>query len=238
MKTEQSYKGKVVLAIGVHPDDIDFAASGTIAKMIKEGATAYHLLLTNGNKGSEDPKISKEKLAEIRRKEQITAAKILGFEKVFFLDHEDCNLVDDINLKEEIVYHIRKLKPDIVFCWDPTLIYSLRHNYIMHSDHRAAGQATLDAVYPLSRDRLTFQNLENYGVKPHKVKAVYMINIDEGDNFFDISETIDLKIKALKAHKSQVSARHIEMIKGWAKETGRKVNFKYAEAFKKIELLQ
>lgn len=236
MRKGESYKGKTILAVGAHPDDIDFAAGGTIAKMIKDGAEAYLLILTNGNKGADDPKITKEKLAEIRKMEQVKAARLLGIKDVFFLNHEDSELIADHNLKEEIVTYIRKLKPDIVFCWDPSAYYSEKRGFITHTDHRAAGEATLDAVFPLSRDRLTFGHLEQLGLKPHKVKTVYMINMDSCNCYFDISKTLNQKIKCVRIHKSQVGESHVKMIKSWAEDRGKESGFKFAEGFKMLEI--
>src|SRR3989344_7574262 len=96
-------KNKVVLAVGAHPDEMYFGASGTVAKWVKEGATAYYIICTDVSRGSEDPKMTHKKLAQIRKDEQEKAAKALGVKKVFFLNHTDTQLVYDLKLKEEIV---------------------------------------------------------------------------------------------------------------------------------------
>jgi len=227
---------KIILAVGAHPDDLDFGCSGTVAKWVKDGATAYYLICTNGNKGSDDLKMTQKKLVKIRKKEQLTAAKVLGIKKVFFLSHEDGELENNLELKEEVTRIIRKVRPDIVFTMDPLMIYSKKRGYLNHPDHRACGQAVLDAIYPLSRDRLTFPNHEKEKLKPHKVRKVYLTNFDEQDTFFDISSTIHLKIKALLLHKSQVSKEATERIKEWAKRVGKKKGYKFAEGFKRIIL--
>jgi len=227
---------KIILAVGAHPDDLDFGCSGTVAKWVKKGAAAYYLICTNGSKGSDDPKMTPEKLVKIRKKEQLTAAKILGIKEVFFLSHEDGELENNLGLKEEITRVIRKVRPDVVFTMDPLMIYSKKRGYLNHPDHRACGQAVLDAIYPLSRDRLTFPNHEKEKLKPHKVRKVYLTNFDEQDTFFDISSTIHLKIKALLEHKSQVSKATAKRVKGWAKRVGKKKGYKFAEGFKRIIL--
>jgi len=227
---------KIVLAVGAHPDDIDFSAAGTIAKWIREGAVVYYLICTNGNKGSDDPKMTHKKLAKIRRAEQVKAAKILGVKKVFFLNYEDGALVNSLHLKEKIAKIIRQVRPNIVFTMDPTMVYSQKRGFINHPDHRACGQATLDAIYPLARDRLSFPNHEKRGLQPHKVEEIYLTNFDERDTFINVTGTIELKIKALKAHKSQVSEKSLESIKKWAAETGKKQKYKFAEGFKKIKI--
>jgi len=232
----KSIREKIILAVGAHPDDIDFSASGTIAKWIKEGAKAYYLICTNGNKGSDDPKMTHQKLARIRKKEQLAAAKILGVKKAYFLGYNDTQLENNTSLKEKIVKVIRKVRPNIVFTVDPTMIYSQKRGYINHSDHRACGQATLDAVFPLARDRLSFLHHEKMGLKPHKVEEVYLANFDERDIIIDITKTIDLKIKALKAHSSQISGKALERVKKWNGLLGKKKGFKFAEGFKKIKI--
>ena len=229
---------KIILAIGAHPDDIDFSASGTIAKWTSGGASAYYLICTNGNKGSDDPKMTSKKLAKIRHQEQQNAARILGVKKVFFLNHHDGELAPSIQLKKEIVEVIRKIKPTTVITIDPTMRYSLARGYINHPDHIAAGEAVLSAVFPLARDRLTFPGLAKKGLEPHKVKEVLMTNFDNPNFFVDITETIELKLKALKEHASQINdlKRAEKMIKLWASTFGKKFKVKYAEGFRKISL--
>ena len=226
----------VILGIGAHPDDLDFSASGTFAKWVKEGHSCYYLICTNGCKGSNDPKMTADKLKNLRKAEQRKAAKILGLKDVFFLNHPDTELVADINLKKEIVRVLRKLKPDTVVSLDPTFIYSAEAGYINHPDHRASGQAALDAIFPLARNRLTFRELEKEGLKPHKVKTLYLINPVNPTEIIDISDTIELKIKALLAHKTQISQETLERVKEWAKSLGKKHKIKFAEGFIKLNL--
>ena len=96
-------ENKIILAVGAHPDDMDFGASGTVAKFVEEGADCYYLICTDGSRGSSDPTMTHERLAKIRRVEQEKACKVLGIKKVFFLNHTDTQLVADLILKEEIV---------------------------------------------------------------------------------------------------------------------------------------
>jgi LmbE family N-acetylglucosaminyl deacetylase len=224
------------LAVAAHPDDIDFSSSGTIAKLVKEGATAFLLILTNGNRGSSDPKMTREALTLIRQKEQERAAKIVGYKKVFFAGFEDTELVADLRLKEIIVTYIRKLRPTIVFSLDPSDHYFSERGFINHTDHREAGIATLDSVFPLARDRLTFQHLEEAGLKPHKVKTLFLVNFEKANTFFDISETIGIKKKAISAHKSQVNKDFVDRLVGWSREAGKKAGCEYAEGFVKLDL--
>ncbi len=232
-------KNKVILAVGAHPDDMDFGVSGSIAKWVKEGATAYYLICTDGSRGSEDPKMTHKRLAEIRKKEQIDAAKVLGVKKVFFLNHTDTQLVCDLTLKEEIVRIIRTVKPNIVVTMDPTFYFSKDRGFVNHTDHRAAALAAMDAVFPLSRDRLTFPEHEKQGLKPHKVEELLFISFYKKDFIVDISETFDKKIKALAMHASQFADFPAveKRVRARAKNLGRSRGYKFAENFVRIKLV-
>ncbi len=223
----------VVLGVCAHPDDLDVGAGGTFAKWAKGGAKCYYLICTDGGRGSVDSKISKKKLIEIRKQEQKAAGKVLGLENVYFLDYNDTELVPDRKLKRDIVWYIRKLKPDIVVTTDPTFVYS-KNGFINHVDHRAAGIATIDAIYPLAKNAFTFEEFEKEGLKPHKVKTLYLINFSDGNEIVDISSTIDLKVKAIAQHKTQALSRNAEMFKRIGSMIGKKAGYKYAESFVKI----
>jgi LmbE family N-acetylglucosaminyl deacetylase len=229
---------KTILAVGAHPDDMEFGASGTLAKLVKEGWDAYLVICTDGSRGSDDPKMTHKKLSAIRKKEQLEAAKIVGIKKVFFLKHPDTQLVADLKLKRELVEIIRKVKPDVVISMDPTYYFSQERGYINHTDHRNAGQATLDAVFPLSRDRLTFLEHEEQGIKPHKTCEVWIATFGQADYIVNISDTIDTKIRALSLHVSQFAdfSEVEKMVKGWATMMGKQKGYKAAEGFKKIVL--
>lgn len=226
----------VILGIGAHPDDLDFGAAGTFAKWAREGHECFYLICTDGRKGSDDPKITEEKLIKLRRQEQEKVVKILGLKKAFFLNYKDTELEPNLKLKKDLVKFIRKLKPDIVVTLDPGYIYSRVRGNINHTDHRACGIAALDAVYPLSRDRLTFKELEKQGLKPHKVSSVYLTTFEMPNHIEDISDSFDLKIKALEAHKSQIKNKTLKMVKERALRLGAKKGFKYGEGFIKLSL--
>ena len=226
----------IALGVAAHPDDLDFGASGTFAKWAKEGAECYYLICTNGCKGSDDPKMTEKKLIKIRREEQIRAGKVIGLKGVFFLDHNDTELVADLKLKKEIVRHIRRLKPDVVVTLDPTMVYSKIRGYVNHTDHRAAGQAAMDAVFPLARDRLTFKELEKEGLKPHKVKSLYLINFDDHNEVVDITGTINQKIRALECHASQISKESLGWVRKRSQLAAKGKRYKYAEAFVRLNM--
>lgn len=235
-----SLQPKIILAVGAHPDDIDIGCAGTVAKYISEGAVVYYLVLTDGSKGSEDPKITDQELIRLRRAEQQKAADLLGVKKVFLLDFVDGELENTLALRKEIVKIIRQVKPNIVICWDPTLYYDENRMFINHPDHRIAGEATMDSVYPFARNARTFPELLDEGLAPYVVEELLIINFSKANYFVDVSKTIDIKLKALSCHKSQFSniQKFEERIKQMSKLLGEKAKPKmsYAEGFVRITL--
>ncbi len=237
-KANQELKPKVVLGVAAHPDDLDFSSSATMAKFAAEGAAVYYLLLTDGSKGSDDRSITSEQLIEIRHNEQRAALKAIGGREVSFLDYPDAYLEVTMELKKQIAAEIRRRKPDVVVTMDPTLVYSIERGFINHSDHRAAGQATIDAVFPLARDHLTFPDLYTQGLEPHKVKTLLLTNFDNPTYFVDVSQTLDKKFLALKEHASQIKDMSTveDRFKTMAQKLGEKAGFAYAEGFIRLDL--
>lgn len=237
-----NFKNKTILAVGAHPDDNDFGCSATMALAAREGAKVIYLIATHGERGSRDHKISAAKLAQTREREQRAAAKILGVKVVIFFNYLDGELLPTLDLKEKIVAVIRQYRPDYVFTMDPSRFYYLRAGYgfINHADHRAIGEATLDACYPLARDLNSFPEHQKRGLKPHKVDEIFLSSFSpaEVNCFVDASKTLSLKLKALKAHKSQFDdyeGTTTWLTKGAAK-LGAKAGYKYAEAFIRLKL--
>lgn len=228
----------VVLGVGAHPDDLDFGAAASMAKFAGNGADVYYLLLTDGSKGSEDMRLTSKELVKIRQKEQRTALSAIGGRGITFMNYPDGALEVTMELKEQIVSEIRRLKPDVVVTMDPSVIYSETRNIINHPDHRAAGQATLDAVFPLARDHLSFPDLYRAGLEPHKVATLLLTNFDKSNYYIDVSEVIEKKWQALKAHASQI--RDFESTKerlvGFAKSAGAKAGVNFAEGFVRLDL--
>ena len=229
---------KNVLAVFAHPDDMDFSSSGTIAKWAKKGATITYLVCTDGSKGSDDPKMTPKKLSTIRKKEQLKAAKILGVKDVIFLRHVDGELVVNKKLKEDISKVIRQKKPDVVITLDPTFLYSTKRGFVNHSDHRAAGQAAIDAVFPLARDRLNFPHHEKQGLSSHKVKTLLLVAMENPTHCEDITGVFKVKLQTLQVHASQVTADGVfeKRVRERSRIIGKKAGFRYAEGFKRIEL--
>jgi LmbE family N-acetylglucosaminyl deacetylase len=224
-----------VLIVTPHPDDFEFGCAGTVANWLKEGAEAVLVVSTNGDKGTEDPEMTSEKLTATRRAEQLESARVLGLKEVVFLGYPDGGLEDSPEFRGKLVKQIRIHRPEVVFTTDP-----FRRNFYLHRDHRMTGQVTLDAVFPYSRDLLHYPEQIKEGLKPHKVKQIYFWGSENPDTFVDISGTIGLKIQALKCHKSQISTNDRwnpdESLREWARNLGKEQNIPYAEAFKCMNL--
>lgn len=237
---ENVFNPKTILAVAAHPDDVDFGFAGSIAKWAQNGAAVYYLILTDGSRGTDDRSIPSSELIKMREVEQRAAAKLLGAKEVFFLGYPDSELMVTLELKKKVARYIRQLKPDTVLVMDPTMVYSNARGFgfINHPDHRVAGQVTLDAIFPLSRDHLTFPDLLSEGLEPHKVSTVLMINFEKHNFAIDINDTLEKKLAALALHKSQIADLDLtqEMIKGWAKTAGKNYGHKYAEAFVRLDI--
>jgi LmbE family N-acetylglucosaminyl deacetylase len=231
-------KPTIVLGVAAHPDDLDFGASATMAKFAADGADIHYLILTDGSKGSEDKHLTSRQLIKIRQEEQQTALLAIKGKGVTFLNYPDSYLEITMQLKEEIVREIRRLKPDVVITMDPTVIYSQARGFINHSDHRAAGQATIDAVFPLARDRLTFPNLLKEGLMPHKVKTLLLTNFDQQNFYVDVSNTLNQKFTALAAHASQIKDMEVvkERFTDLARVAGSKAGCAFAEGFMRLDM--
>ncbi len=229
---------KIILGVVAHPDDLEFSMAGTVAKYIAEGAKGYYYILTNANKGTSDRSITPDQLRDTRREEQRAAGKILGLNDVFFGDYDDGTLEVTQAVKRDICRVIRQVKPDVVLTLDPTVVYDVARGSINHPDHRAAGQAALDAVYPLARDHLAFPELLQEGLEPHKVKTVLMANLEKQNFYVDISAHMDTKLSALAAHASQLPDPEgaFAMIKQWGSQQAAKVGATYAEGFVRLDL--
>ena len=230
------YTPKSAMAIVAHPDDIEFSCAGTLARWAKEGARIIYVLCTSGDVGIDQPGMTRQKAAEIRETESLLAAKIAGASDVVFLREPDGLLQATLEVRKKIVREIRRHKPEVVITGDPTIVWA-GDDYINHPDHRAAATAALDATFPAAGQPHLFEELAEEGVEAHKPRKVYVIEWGPGDLFVNIEATIDLKIAALRAHKSQMKDWDPEpMIKEWAAESAKGKEMAYAESFRVVTL--
>ena len=227
-----------ILCISAHPDDNEFTIAGTVARWAREGRDVAFCLVTTGGAGVNEHTPSPEGLIPIREKETRAAAKILGVKELFLLGYADGTLEPTLRMRRDLTRVIRRFKPDVVMCGDPTVRY-YGNEYMNHPDHRAVADAALDAVFPSSETRAIFPELLSEGLDPHKVKQVFIAGAVEPDVFVDISATLGATCRALKAHRSQIGKGEWvdQLLKAWAIRDGKRGGgLRYAEAFKRMVL--
>jgi LmbE family N-acetylglucosaminyl deacetylase len=226
---------KKVMSIHAHPDDQEFTVGGTLAKWARAGSEIITVCITSGGAGSNDhtpPEMTREALATVREVEQREACRVLGIAEVLFLGYEDGMLMPSLELRRELTRLIRRHKPDAVVCGDPTMRF-YGSMYMNHPDHRAASDVALDAVFPSAETRLIFPELLAEGLEPHKVRSVFIHGSAQSDTFIDISGLLEVKVAALREHKTQMGPWDpTDMIVEWAREQGAKRKLKAAEAFR------
>ncbi len=232
LETKDYSRAMVIMA---HADDAEWTCAATMAKLCAEGWEVVLVLCTDGSKGSDDPEMTAGRLAVIREEEQRESAGILGLKDVVFLGYPDSYLEPTLQLRKDLAREIRRHRPDIVITEPPTRDIGSRY-YGGHPDHLATGEAVLAAVFPTARDRLTFPELLEEGLEPHKVSEVWIVGGLEGsDHFVNVDGYMETAIAALKAHRSQVSPENAEKYFPMGRAaTAEKVGLKYAEAFKTI----
>lgn len=193
-----------VLVILAHPDDPEFFCGATVARWTSAGHQVGYCLLTCGDKGSNDREIHPDELCSLRQKEQRAAAAILGVKNVRFLNYPDGYLVPDLKLRRDITRVIRQERPDVVITCDPLTLY-VGEERLNHPDHRAAGQATLDAIFPAARDHLNFIELwQDEKLEPHNVREVWIAGSLQPTVTLDVTPFWETKIRSLYEHKSQI----------------------------------
>jgi LmbE family N-acetylglucosaminyl deacetylase len=232
--------GQHIMVVTAHPDDAEYMIAGSVVRWVREGRQVTYVICTNGDKGSSNPDFAPEQLAKVRRKEQQAACAVLGVGEVVFLGYADGLLQNTLEFRRDIVRQIRRLRPDAVVCQDPTKRWYGR-TYLNHPDHRAAGDATLDAVFPSARDYHFSSEFIKEGLLPHKVRHIYISpGFEEDDVWFDITDTIEQKIAALYEHKTQMNETEQTQAAEFVRWVGRYMagdrGIKYAEAFKYLRL--
>ncbi len=233
----ETYIPKSALVIFAHPDDIEFSCVGTVARWVRAGARVGYVLCTSGDVGIAEPGMTRARATEIREAESREAARVAGVEHVVFLREPDGLLEANLAFRKKLVREIRRFRPEVVICGDPTVLFTAR-DYINHPDHRAAALAAIDAVFPAAGQPNLFEELEEEGLKAHKVRKVYVNSWFHVDTYVSIDETIEVKINALRAHKSQMGDWDpADRIKEWAGEHAKGKEMKYAEAYRVITLV-
>ena len=224
-----------VMVVTPHPDDAEYGVAGTVVRWVSQGKEIVYVVCTNGDKGTSDTSVKLEELAKTREKEQIAAANLLGVREVIFLRHPDQGLEDTPEFRKEIVRLIRMYRPETVVTADPY------RRYIWHRDHRTTGQVTLDAIFPYARDIFSYPDLTKEGFDPHKVKEVLLWGTEDVNYRSDITETFDVKLRALQCHKSQVGHIPLQELEERLRERHSSLaqgeEYELAEGFHRVEIL-
>jgi LmbE family N-acetylglucosaminyl deacetylase len=224
-----------IMAVAAHPDDIERWCAGTLAHAIDMGATVRLLLVTSGEAGSSDPDATRERVGAQREREAESAAHLLGIAEVVFLREPDGAVENTVPLRRTLVRWIRCWQPSVLLTFDPEYPDP---PYLSHRDHRMVGRATLDAVYPLARDRLAFPESEAGGFPPHVVHTVWLYASARATTYVDIASTFERKLSARLAHESQM-VDPVTLVERWrfnAAKTGAPVALALAEAFTVLDL--
>ena len=187
----------VALAIGAHPDDVEFGAGGTLAKWAADGCVVHHLVLTDGSKGTWNPDADIAALVDTRQAEQRAAARVLmggsPLGTVTFLHQIDGELDSSLAMRGEVARCIRTVRPDVVLGHDPW------KRYRIHPDHRHAGLLACEGIVA-ARDPHFYKD---QGLPHHRPDALLLWEADEPDHVEDVSSFVDVKLAALEAHTSQ-----------------------------------
>lgn len=221
------------MVIVAHPDDAEFMVAGTAAKWARAGSEITYVVVTKGDKGSDDPEMTPGRLTAIREAEQRDAGAIVGVRNFEFMGYDDGYLQHTLELRRDLTRLIRKYRPEAVVCFDPTNRF-FSDTYVNHPDHRASGDAAVDAVFPSARDRLTFPDLLIDGYEPHKVKQLWLGNAGQPNTWVDIGETLEVKRQALLAHPSQLGPEIVQFAEQMGRMSATGQPFDYAESFRRF----
>jgi LmbE family N-acetylglucosaminyl deacetylase len=226
------------MVVFAHPDDGEFGSAGTVASWTKAGTEVLYVCVTDGSAGSNEPGVVREELAEIRQAEQRAACDVLGVEDCVFLGIPDGMVEVTLDLRRAITREVRRFRPDVLVTPDPTRFWDDERRYINHTDHRAVGQACMAVVNPDASTRPMFPELLDEGFEPFEIRYLWIPAYDGSiDTYVDISETIDVKIEALRCHKSQIHDWPVdEWIRERAQKRGEAAGMAFAETFRTFKL--
>lgn len=227
------------LGVFAHPDDAEIAAGGAMANWVAAGRQVHLLVLTNGDRGSQDPALDRAELARIRAAETEAAADVLGLASVRILDRHDGELQNTVEVREQVVRRIREVGAETIVSVDPTAIF-FADTYYNHSDHRTAGWIALDSAFPGSGNPHFFpEHLGEGGLGVQEVTDVWLGWSNESNHVEDVTAAWQRKIDALACHDSQLSEgiRYFEtFLLEEAEAAGAKIGVARAEEFRRLDL--
>ena len=230
---------KRILVILAHPDDPDFFCGAMISRWCQQGHEVHYCLLTKGQKGAQDMNIVPEELAKKRVQEQEAAARVLGVKTVEFLDYVDGEVIPDLEMRRKIVGVIRKWKPQILLTSDPLNLFP-NDNRINHPDHRAAGQAVVDAAFPAAGSPMFFpEGIREEGLTPHSIDELWLSATSNSNFDIELTDYFADKLRAIHCHRSQINI-DLEKFDAFMRQrfildekTGKE---QYLEHFRRIQL--
>jgi LmbE family N-acetylglucosaminyl deacetylase len=233
--TPHAWRPARFMVIVAHPDDADFGPAATAARWIDQGSTGWLVCCTSGDAGNDDWRTDPLELGALREREQQAAADVVGYAGVSFLHQPDGALANDLALRELLVREIRTFRPDAVLTIDPETIFH-EDGGVNHIDHRMAGMAAVDAVYPAARNAMAFPWLARDGLEPWTVRRLYLAWSNKPTAWVDVTASLDRKIAALRAHASQIKEPDAleARIREWAREEGKPIDVEAAEAHRVI----
>jgi LmbE family N-acetylglucosaminyl deacetylase len=227
-----------VLACFAHPDDMEIGIGGLMARWRVEGRELHLLILTNGDRGSQDPGLDRAELARTRVEEQRAAGAVLGLADFQILGTPDGELANTREVQLAVARAARRIRPDTVVTCDPTAVF-LGNRYYNHSDHRNAGWATLDGVFPGAGNPHFFEELLAEGLQPWDVPQIYLCWSNEPNTYEDVTGHLNTKLAALAEHASQLDegiAPFEKWLRSEAADHGKRIGVEHAEAFRVLEL--
>jgi LmbE family N-acetylglucosaminyl deacetylase len=229
----------IALAVFAHPDDAEISSGGTLARWAGEGREVHLLVLTNGDRGSQDPSQDRAQLARIRGAETEAAGRVLGLAGCTILDVHDGDLENSPQVRAQIVSHVRRVRPMVIVTCDPTAWF-FGDRYFNHADHRTAGAVTLDSVFPAAGNPLFFPEQLAEGLQTWNVPEVWLSWTNEPNHHQDVTGYLQTKMAALAEHRSQVEGDMLGFFQQWlpaeAEENGKKIGVQHAEAFRVLSL--
>lgn len=231
--------GGPVVAVFAHPDDAEISAGATLAKWGAAGREVHLLVLTNGDRGSDDAATDRAELARTRARETEAAAKVLGLATTAIMDVHDGELENTAEVRERVVRTIRRVRPSTLVSCDPTAWF-FENRYYNHADHRTTGAVALDAVFPGSGNPLFFPEQLTEGLQAHPVTDVWLGWTREPNHHEDVTGFLETKLAALAEHVSQLEADLLGYFEEWipkeAEEAGRQIGARHAESFRRLDL--
>ena len=224
------------LVLYAHPDDAEFMCGGTVALWAREGCVVHYVCITDGSAGSNEPGATREELRPVREREQRAAAEVLGVASVTFLGELDGMLEVNLEARRKVCREVRRLRPEVIVAPDPSRMW-FGSGYINHVDHKRAGELAMSAIMPDAPTRLMFPELLDEGLEPFEVPNLHLA-ANEPDTYVDITDTMDLKLKALAQHVSQLKVEEVEKwVRERASNWGEQAGCEYAEGFKAFRLV-